>query len=144
MRKQGKRTLLDDACNQYPASRIPSSPSTVRVVILGVGVDVVEVTRIQNAMRRPKFLTRIFTDDEQEIVRNPFEAAGRWAAKEAIIKCIGYKIPWRDMEVLRDRYGKPVARILSDIGRGPVIVHVSITHDAGVAIAFAVMEQAPN
>jgi holo-[acyl-carrier protein] synthase len=110
-------------------------------MILGVGVDVIETVRIENAMRRPKFLTRIFTDDEQELVQSPHEAAGRWAAKEAIIKCIGYKISWRDMEVLRDRYGKPVARILSDIGRGPVQIHVSITHDAGLAIAFAVMER---
>lgn len=104
-------------------------------------MDVVEVARIRAAIEhRPRFLHRIFTDDEQPIVQNPHEAAGRWAAKEAIIKCIGYKIPWREMEILRDRYGKPVARILSDIGRGPIQVHVSITHDAGLAIAFAVME----
>lgn len=107
-------------------------------------MDVVEVVRIENAIRqRPRFLDRIFTTGEQEIVRVPQEAAGRWAAKEAIIKCIGYRIPWKEMEILRDRFGKPVARILPDIGRGPLQIHVSITHDAGLAIAFAVMEQVP-
>lgn len=93
-------------------------------------------------MRRPKFLSRVFTDAEQELVAKPEEAAGRWAAKEAIIKCVGYRIPWRTMEVLRDRYGKPVAEVLIDLGRGPIQFHVSITHDAGLAIAFAVLEQA--
>ena len=111
-------------------------------MILGVGVDVVEIARIEHAIQlRPRFLARVFTDGEQEIVRMPHEAAGRWAAKEAIIKCVGYRLPWRDMEILRDRYGKPLARILPDIGRGPVQIHVSITHDAGLAIAFAVMER---
>ena len=104
-------------------------------------MDLVEIKRIEAAMRRPKFLTRIFTDDEQPLVQKPEEAAGRWAVKEAMIKCVGYRIPWRTMEVLRDRYGKPVARVLIDIGRGPVEFHVSITHDAGLAVAFAVMER---
>ena len=112
-------------------------------MILGVGVDVVEIARIDAAIRtRPRFLNRVYTDAEQEIVRDPHEAAGRWAAKEAIIKCVGYRLPWKQMEVLRDRYGKPVARILTDIKKGPIQIHVSITHDAGLAIAFAVMEQA--
>jgi holo-[acyl-carrier protein] synthase len=110
-------------------------------VILGVGVDVVEIARIEQAIiQRPRFLDRVFTPGEQEIVRIPQEAAGRWAAKEAIIKCVGYRLPWKEMEILKDRYGKPLARILPDIGRGALQIHVSITHDAGLAIAFAVME----
>ena len=111
-------------------------------MILGVGVDVAKIERIEHAIKtRPRFLQRIFTDGEQEIVKNTHEAAGRWAAKEAIIKCVGYRLPWKKMEILRDPYGKPLARILSDIGRGPIQIHVSITHDAGLAIAFAVMER---
>lgn len=111
-------------------------------MILGVGVDVTKIERIEHAVKtRPRFLQRIFTDGEQEIVKNIHEAAGRWAAKEAIIKCVGYRLPWKAMEILRDPYGKPVARILPDIGRGPIQIHVSITHDGGLAIAFAVMEQ---
>lgn len=111
-------------------------------MIIGVGVDVVKIDRIRRAMDRPKFLGRIFTPGEQEIVRIADEAAGRWAAKEAIIKAVGYRMPWQQMEILRDRYGKPVALLHRDIGRGPVKIHVSITHDAGLAIAFAVLEQA--
>ena len=111
-------------------------------MILGVGVDVVKIDRIRRAMERPRFLGRIFTPAEQEIVRIADEAAGRWAAKEAIIKAVGYRLPWHKMEILRDRYGKPVARLHRDIGKGPVNIHVSITHDAGLAIAFAVLEQA--
>jgi holo-[acyl-carrier protein] synthase len=111
-------------------------------VIIGVGVDVVEISRIKSAMQRPRFLSRIFTPAEQEIVRVADEAAGRWAAKEAIIKAVGYRLPWQDMEVLRGRFGKPIATLHRDIGRGPVRLHVTITHDAGLAIAFAVLEEA--
>ena len=93
-------------------------------------------------MEHPRFLSRIFTPAEQEIVRIADEAAGRWAAKEAIIKCIGHRIPWQQMEVLRDRYGKPIAEIHRDLGRGELRIHVSITHDGGLAMAFAVMESA--
>ena len=111
-------------------------------MILGVGVDVVKIDRIKRAMERPKFLARIFTPAEQEIVRIPDEAAGRWAAKEAIIKAVGHRLPWQQMEVLRDKYGKPTAQLHRDLGRGPLRIHVTITHDAGLAIAFAVIEEA--
>lgn len=111
-------------------------------MIIGIGVDVVKIERIKRAMERPKFLTRIFTPSEQEIVRVADEAAGRWAAKEAIIKAVGYRLPWHKMEVLRDKYGKPIAQLHRDIGRGELRIHVTITHDAGLAIAFAVIEQA--
>ena len=107
-------------------------------------MDVVEITRIESAMKRPKFLSRIFTPDEQEIVRVAEEAAGRWAAKEAMIKAVGYRLPWQQMEILRDPYGKPIATLHRDIGRGPIRMHVSITHDAGLAIAFAVLESIPD
>jgi len=110
-------------------------------MILGIGVDVVEIARIQRAIeQRPRFLQRIFTPAEQEIVRVAEEAAGRWAAKEAMIKAIGYRIPWQTMEVLRDWAGKPLATVKRDIGRGPIRMHVTITHDAGLSIAFAVLE----
>lgn len=91
-------------------------------------------------MERPKFLSRVFTEAEQPLVQSADEAAGRWAVKEAMIKCVGHRLPWQQMEVLRDRYGKPVAEIRRDLGLGPLRFHVSITHDAGLAIAFAVME----
>jgi holo-[acyl-carrier protein] synthase len=114
-------------------------------MILGIGVDVAEIARIARAIeQRPRFLQRIFTPDEQSLVQSSDEAAGRWAAKEAIIKSIGYRIPWHQMEILRDRAGKPLASIKRDIGRGPIRLHVTITHDAGLAIAFAVMETADN
>ncbi len=110
-------------------------------MIIGIGVDVVKIDRIKRAMERPKFLARIFTPAEQQIVRVPDEAAGRWAAKEAIIKAVGHRLPWQQMEVLPDKYGKPLAQIHRDLNRGPLKIHVSITHDAGLAIAFAVIEE---
>jgi len=125
-------------------------------VIRGIGVDVVDVARFGRAIARtPRLVPRLFA--ESELARDDGRAlgagslAGRFAAKEALIKAVGgsARIGWREMRVRADPEGdpgfefdEPAARILADRGIGAV--HLSISHDAGVAVAYVVAERDPG
>jgi NAD(P)H-hydrate epimerase len=97
------------------------------------------------AVRRSgeRFLARSFTPDELAYCRgNPERLAGRWAAKEAIIKCFDRTpicFPRGRIEVLSRSSGAPVVRLLGDDTR-QAVVEVSITHHSGVAVATAFLE----
>ncbi len=58
-------------------------------MIVGLGIDIVEVARIAEAMKNPRFIERILTPIEREFCTTPQKVAGRWAAKEAIAKAVG-------------------------------------------------------
>jgi len=114
----------------------------------GIGIDIVEVGRIEKLTVEwgQKFLDRVFTEKELEYClssRRRYEhLAGRFAAKEAVVKAVGKKLPWRSIEVDSGRNGRPVASVdLPDEGlefkRG---LHVSITHLRDYALAIAVIE----
>ncbi len=118
-------------------------------MIVGVGVDLVEIDRISKAMRRPRFLERILTPLEREFCVKPHQVAGRWAAKEAVAKAIGLSLTWQEVEILPDELGVPRAEVRSvhyDPGR--LRIHVSISHEKGHAIGIAILErvvyQAPS
>lgn len=121
--------------------------------IIAHGIDLVDFPRIEEMIQRhgDRFLARVFTEAEQVNARgkrNPIETyAGRFAAKEAVLKLIGTgwrgKIAWTDIEVTNNPAGRPevslsgeVERIARDLG----IEHISlsITHTASFAIASAV------
>ncbi len=109
-----------------------------------IGVDAVSVERIALAVERsgPGFLTRVYTQAEQAYCAGDAEKlAGRWAAKEAVIKCFdgtGICFPRRRIEVLPGPHGAPRTRLLGD-ARGAQI-EVSITHHSGLAVATAHLE----
>jgi len=109
-----------------------------------IGVDAVSVDRIALAVKRsgPGFLTKVYTPAEiAYCAGNDERLAGRWAAKEAIIKCFdgtGICFPRRKIEVLPGPNGAPRARLLGD-GRGAQ-VEVSITHHSRLAVATAHLE----
>ena len=116
-----------------------------------IGVDAVSVDRIALAVKRSGqgFLDKVFTPAEQAYCRgNDERLAGRWAAKEAIIKCFdgtGICFPRRRIEVLPGPNGAPRTRLLGD-DRGAQ-VEVSITHHSRLAVATAHLEmpdQAPQ
>ena len=126
-------------------------------MILGIGIDIIEVGRIQASYERfgERFLKRILHPNEisyclSHRVPAPFLAA-RFAAKEAISKAfgtgIGAQLGWRDMEVGRKDSGEPYV-ILHDRGqellrrRGGRMVHLSMSHTANYAAAVAVLEGA--
>lgn len=109
-----------------------------------IGIDMVEIARLEKAITRSGdgFLRKAFTARELHLLgRDPDRLAGRWAAKEAVIKCFdgtGMCLPRRKIEVLAAPSGAPVARL---IGAGPgVSVQVTITHHGGMAVAAAELE----
>src|SRR5690348_12507726 len=109
-----------------------------------IGVDAVSVDRIALAVKRSGqgFLDKVYTPAEQAYCAgNDERFAGRWAAKEAVIKCFdgtGICFPRRRIEILPAATGAPRVRLLGD-ARGAA-VQVSITHQAQVAIATARLE----
>ena len=121
-------------------------------MILGIGTDIIEIERIKNAVdRTPKFLKKIFTENELNLFKSKsmkFETiAGNFAAKEAISKAIGRGFrgfSFNDLEVLRDELGKPIVNISDKvreiIGYKDVIFHISISHNKSYAIAFVTLE----
>jgi holo-[acyl-carrier protein] synthase len=125
-------------------------------MIVGLGIDIAEVDRIERAIRRygQRFLKRVFTAAEIDYCQskaNVFERfAGRFAAKEAAMKAIGTGwrrgVKWRDFEVVREPSGRPILRI-SGVAAGFAErlgmkrALVSITHTAAQAIAQVILEQ---
>ena len=120
--------------------------------IVGIGTDIVECLRIGRMIEQhgELFLTRVYTELEirycQERKRAMEHFAGRWAAKEAILKCLGTGwrrgIAWTDLEIRNDPAGKP--RVLmcgaaKDIAQKLRIVDilVSISHCRAYATAYA-------
>ena len=125
-------------------------------MIFGVGTDIVELSRIQATYDRfgEHFVDRLLMDEERELFLNnkwPVRfLAMRFAAKEATVKAMGTGFRhgmWiRDVGVLNDEWGQPLV-IYSERGRGVCdrlgigASHVSLTDDAGLIIAFAVVEK---
>ncbi len=114
-------------------------------MIIGLGIDVTQVSRFTQAAARDGLLDRIFTPAERDSSMQ--RMAGRFAAKEALAKALGAPtgLVWTDVEVRKDEAGKPyfactgtVARRVAELGVGQL--HLSITHDAGIAAAVVVCE----
>jgi len=106
-----------------------------------MGIDLVSIARIERAMRDARFVERILSPEERKLNLNPRFVAGRWAAKEAIAKCLQKPLSWQAVKILQDAAGAPVASI-KDCAFDPesMKVHVSITHDGQYAAAVAVIE----
>ena len=125
-------------------------------MILGNGIDIIEVTRIASAFEKfgEKFVNRILLPDEIAYClshRNPAPfLAVRFAAKEAISKAfgtgIGAALGWQDMEIRRKESGEPFV-VLHGKGqelfeaRGAKRLHVSLSHTENYATATAILEE---
>lgn len=116
-------------------------------MIRSVGTDIIEIGRVREfADRGERYLRRVFTPTEVETAHargmSAAFLAGRFAAKEAIAKCLGPPLKWSDVEVLSREDGKPEAVLhgrAAEIARGAV-VHVSISHGRDYAVAVAILE----
>jgi hydroxyethylthiazole kinase-like uncharacterized protein yjeF len=122
-----------------------AAPQPTRIEAMQrIGVDAVSVDRIALAVTRSGrgFLNKVYTPGEQAYCAgSPERLAGRWAAKEAVIKCFdgtGICFPRRRIEVLPGPNGAPRARLLGD-SRGARL-EVSITHHSRLAVATAHLE----
>ncbi len=123
-------------------------------MIVGIGVDIVDVKRIKELLSRyrNRFVQRVFTDPEAGYAagstREAERLAGRFAVKEAVMKAFGtgksQGILWRDVETVRGPMGKPEVRLYGNADKymkkikGKTIF-ASITHDGGKAVAFVVI-----
>jgi holo-[acyl-carrier protein] synthase len=124
-------------------------------LVVGIGVDVVEIARIRRLMERwqERFLGRVFTEAELAYAlgrRDPAEhLSARFAAKEATLKALGsglsMGVRWREMEVRRQPGQRPTLALSGrtaalGMARGVRRYHVSLTHDAGLAVAQVLAE----
>jgi holo-[acyl-carrier protein] synthase len=111
-------------------------------MVVGLGIDMVEIVRIAKAMENPRFVYRVLTDNEREFCKTPSQVAGRWAAKEAVFKAVGLPLHWMDIEILADHAGAPKAVINAAKFDGKRLrIHVSITHERKQAVAVAILER---
>ena len=124
----------------------------MRLVIIGTGIDIIEVRRIQNACRNPRFIKKVFTEEEWDYIesrgKNMQTVAGNFAAKEAVMKALGtgfVSVGWKDIQILREPEGKPYVQLsgrallrMSELGGKKV--WISISHIREFAAAQAIIE----
>jgi holo-[acyl-carrier protein] synthase len=116
------------------------------VPVIGVGIDVVDVARFGESLERtPALRQRLFTPAEAS--RPLASLAARFAAKESIAKALGAPagLAWHDAEIVSEDSGRPVFELRGTVAAraealGVRHVHVSLSHDAGIASAVVVLE----
>ena len=124
-------------------------------MVVGLGVDIVEVDRIRKALEnQPKMVQRVFTEQEAEYCgarKNQYQHfAGRFAAKEAALKALGTGwaegIRWRDVEVSSEPSGRPhihfhgrAEEVFESLQAGRALL--TITHAKAYAVAVVILEK---
>lgn len=116
-------------------------------MIVGVGIDVVDVQRLVAALHRsPRLRERLFVPDERSMPETSL--AARFATKEALAKALGAPmgLHWHDAVVRRVAGTQPVIEVTGTVAAraaelGITRFHVSISHDAGIAAAVVVAER---
>lgn len=116
------------------------------MAVLGVGIDVCDIERFAASLERtPGLRERLFTPAERE--RPPASLAARFAAKEALAKALGAPqgMAWHDAEVVTEDSGRPRFELrgtvlAATVAAGVADVHLSLSHDAGIASAMVVLE----
>ena len=115
-------------------------------MIVGVGIDVVDVARFVATLERvPRLRLRLFTADERDLP--PASLAARFAAKEAVAKSLGAPagLSWQDATVQRVAGAQPCVETRGTVAAraaelGVTRFHLSISHDAGIASAVVIAE----
>ncbi len=122
-------------------------------MIFGIGTDIIEVDRIRDAVDKygKRFRDRIFTEQEQEYCESFHDNkylhyAARFAAKESFSKAIGTGLTkgfkFSEVEVRNESNGKPLVKLYGDTAEkyGAYIIHISLSHTAGNAVAYIILE----
>ena len=110
-----------------------------------IGIDIVVINRIEKLIEKyeDKALKRFLNEKEIKLIKNPQNAAGFWAAKEAFSKAIGSGIGkecnFLDIEILKDKYGKPYFSNKTLKKFNLKQADLSISHDGGFAIAAVIV-----
>jgi holo-[acyl-carrier protein] synthase len=124
----------------------PTNALTKNVFCYMIGVDIIKVSRIENAISRwgDIFLNKLFTINEKEYCKNKNNLAqcyaGRFAVKESFYKVKNHNYGWKAIEVLSEK--KPKIRILNNelqTEMKNIDIHVSLSHTEDNAIAIVLM-----
>lgn len=118
-------------------------------VVKGCGVDIIEIYRITQALKKARFKSRIYTAHEQKILesKNDQSWAARFAGKEAVMKALGcgwqQGVGFKQIEISRDDWGKPIVRLYDraqEVASMQKIseIHISLSHNRDTAIAYAI------
>lgn len=116
--------------------------------VCGLGLDMLDISRMESKLHDARFMERVFTDPENEYIRSrgkfsASSAAGIFCAKEAFMKAVGegLAIPLQDMEVCRDERGKPFLRLYGRTEQrfGMLSIELSITHTSVTAAAVVIL-----
>lgn len=124
----------------------------LKALIFGIGTDIIEVSRLQKAIERlgGRFLERVFTGTERDYCSTRYLTgqcyAARFAAKEAVLKALGTGLRgnrWLDVEIISTAGGRPEVKLHGNAltfskEKGIERVLVSLSHDRGRAVAFAI------
>ena len=122
-------------------------------MIIGIGIDLVEVDRVENSVKKfgDRFLRRVFTDHEIDYCQSKINSfqyfSVRFAAKEALLKAIGTGlrggISWQEIEIVHDKLGKPsllcqgrCGEVLHQLGAEKPILSLSHTGNYGIAVVI--------
>ncbi|MDR2346321.1 MAG: holo-ACP synthase [Planctomycetaceae bacterium] len=121
--------------------------------IIGIGTDIIECDRISRMLQRHlnSFVRMVFTDTENKYCSEHKNSnqhyAGRWAAKEAVMKALGTGwitgLTWTDIEIINQIGGKPIIKLHNGATQiadslGIDEIQISITHCESHAVAFAI------
>ena len=131
--------------------------------VIGIGTDIIECLRIAQMIERhgELFINRVYTQHEIQYCQSRKLAtqhyAGRWAAKEAILKALGTGwrrgISWRDVEVRNEPSGKPVVglrggarEVVEQLGIREMLVSISHcrSHAMAYALALGTEQKSPD
>jgi holo-[acyl-carrier protein] synthase len=115
-------------------------------MIIGIGVDLVDINRFEKSISEtPKLLDRLFTEAEKN--QSLQSLAARFAAKEALMKAVGRAsgLSFSEVSIIKDDFGKPsfelAGKSLATIeSRGISNLQLSLSHDGGMAIAYVIAE----
>jgi holo-[acyl-carrier protein] synthase len=116
-------------------------------MIYGIGVDLVDIARFETAIANtPKLKDRLFTEGEKSL--KGYSLAARFAAKEAFMKAVGKAqgLSFQEVEIVKDEFGKPSFLLSGQSsqtvsGSGISSLHLSLSHDGNMAIAYVVAER---
>jgi holo-[acyl-carrier protein] synthase len=117
-------------------------------MILGIGVDLVDINRFEKAINQtPKLRDRLFTENERELTTQSL--AARFAAKEALVKAVGKSkgLSFQGVSIVKDQEGKPSFELTGETKQtissyGIQNLHLSLSHDGNIAVAYVVAEVA--
>ena len=113
-------------------------------MIDGIGIDVVDIKRFHESLARtPGLREKIFTESERSVKESSL--AARFAAKEALYKALSpvHGLQWHEAEIINLANGKPAFLFRGEIADliDGASVHLSLSHDAGIASAMVVIER---